>query len=153
KRILPRKPVWPLCALVSLISACFASASIEAENAATGESKFTLKALSLPGAAGTVSLDYFAYDPRNQLLWVPASNTGRVAIVDVHTDEVRSIDAFHTLEVNFKGKRAVMGPSSVALGDGAVYVGNRGDSTVCVVNTSKLTIGECVPTASPAEGM
>src|SRR5262249_31408626 len=45
------------------------------------------------------------------------------------------------------------GPTSVALGDGTVYVGNRGDSTICAVNANTLKIGQCLPVAPRDAGM
>ena len=153
-RIFPLNSPWRVRALATSVVACFASAVVLADNANTpAEPKFTLKGLALPGAAGTVSLDYFAYDPRGRRLWVPASNTGRVILIDGRTDAVTSIDGFPTLEVEFKGKRPSVGPTSIALGDGTVYVGNRGDSTICAINAITLKIGECVAVASPDAGM
>jgi len=107
----------------------------------------------LPGATGTVSLDYFAYEPQGRRLWVPASNLGKVILIDGRTDTVTSIDGFPTLEVDFNGKHPLVGPTSVALGDGTVYVGNRGDSTICAVNANTLKIGECLPVAPRDAGM
>jgi YVTN family beta-propeller protein len=114
-----------------------------------GGATFSLKELRLPGASGLVSLDYFAYDPHTHRLWVPASNTGRVAIIDAQTDVVTSIDGLRTAKVDFAGKQPVLGPSSVALGHEVVYVGNRADSTICVIDTVTLKVGECVPVGSP----
>jgi DNA-binding beta-propeller fold protein YncE len=154
QRSLP--PIQPrrLRLFLGLVITALASAVAVAGNAdAPGESRFILKELSLPGAAGAVSLDYFAYDQRGQRLWVPASNTGRVVIIDGRTDAVTSIDGFRTLEVDFKGKRPLVGPTSVALGDGTVYVGNRGDSTICAINATTLKIRECVPVAPRDAGM
>jgi DNA-binding beta-propeller fold protein YncE len=136
--------------ILGSIVACLAAAGVMAENASTADgSKIVLKELPLPGASGLVSLDYFAYDPRNQRLWVPASNTGRVAIIDTHTDAVTSIEDFRTAEVDFRGKHPVLGPSSVALGRGVVYVGNRADSTICVISATTLKVGKCISAGSP----
>ena len=153
-RILPLTSRRRVSAVIASVVACFASTAAVTDKAnAPEERKFTLKALALPGAAGTVSLDYFAYDPRGGRLWVPASNTGRVILIDGRTDAVTFIDGFPTREVDFKGKRPLVGPTSVALGDGTVYVGNRGDSTICAINATTLKIGECAPVASRDAGM
>ena len=37
-------------------------------------------------------------------------------------------------EVDLLGKKRVMGPSSVSIGDGAVHIGNRGGLNICVIN-------------------
>jgi YVTN family beta-propeller protein len=154
QRILPLITPRRRSVIIGVVVAGFASVIALAENAnASGEPKFTLKGLSLPGASGTVSLDYFAYEPRGRRLWVPASNTGKVILIDGRTDAVTSIDGFPTLEVDFKGKRPLVGPTSIALGDGTVYVGNRGDSTICAINATTLKVGECVPVAARDAGM
>ncbi len=154
QRILPRIALGRCSFSIGLVVAVFTSVIALAENAtAPGTPQFTLKGLPLPGAAGTVSLDYFAYEPRGRRLWVPASNTGKVILIDGRTDAVTSIDGFPTREVDFKGKRPLVGPTSVALGDGTVYVGNRGDSTICAINAATLQIGECVPVALRDAGM
>jgi DNA-binding beta-propeller fold protein YncE len=119
----------------------------------TGNARFVVKELALPGANGLVSLDYFIFDPASHRLWVPASNTGSVDIIDGNTDQVSPLAGFPTAQVEYKGKHPVFGPSSVTLGDGVVYVGNRGNSTVCVIDAHALKIGECLAIGSPAEGL
>ena len=88
-------------------------------------SKFTVTPLQLPDAKGLVTLDYFAYDGPNHRLWVPAGNTGNVDVIDALTDHIRAIDGFPVTRVMLRGQPRLIGPSSVAIGDGVVYVGNR----------------------------
>ncbi len=129
-----------------------------AENALAGvttdkTADFTTVELAIPGAHGLVSLDYYVFDSANHRLWVPASNTGSVTIIDTNTDQVTAITGFRTGEVDFMGKRPVMGPTSVTLGDGVAYVGNRGDSSVCVIDAHSLKLGECRPIGSDSQGL
>ena len=43
-----------------------------------------------------------------------------------------------------RGRKRTVGPSSATLGEpGTVYVGNRGDSSVCAVDEAKLVRGTC----------
>jgi DNA-binding beta-propeller fold protein YncE len=119
----------------------------------TSNARFVIQELALPGANGLVSLDYFMFDAARHRLWVPASNTGSVDIIDGNTGQVSALGGFPTAQVEFKGKRPVFGPSSVTLGDGVVYVGNRGDSTVCAIDAHALKIGECLAIGSPSEGL
>jgi DNA-binding beta-propeller fold protein YncE len=109
--------------------------------------------LVLPGAQGLVSLDYFVFDPANHRLWVPASNTGAIAIIDTDTDQVTAVTGFPTAQVDFRGKRSVMGPTSVTLGNGVAYIGNRGDSTVCVIDARSLKLGQCRAIGSASQGL
>src|SRR5437762_13069732 len=52
----------------------------------TPASDYELKRINLPGATGAVALDYFAHDGATGKLWVPASNTGSVDVIDEKTD-------------------------------------------------------------------
>jgi DNA-binding beta-propeller fold protein YncE len=46
-----------------------------------------------------------------------------------------------------------VGPSSATVGDGFVYVGNRGDSNVCAIDASSLTKAGCVALSSSPDGV
>ena len=109
---------------------------------------YEIKPIVLPDANGPVTLDYFAYDPATRKLWLPASNLGSVAVIDEKTDAVSQITGFKTGEIERRGQKRIVGPTSATIGDGVVYTGNRGDATVCVIDAKTLERGECVP-ASP----
>src|SRR5438105_996754 len=133
---------WMLC---GALCAPFSMGICSAASAdSTGNARFVVQELALPGANGLVSLDYFAFDPASHRLWVPASNTGSLDIIDGNTNQVSALAGFPTAQVEYKGKHPVFGPSSVTLGDGVVYVGNRGNSTVCVIDAHALKIGACL---------
>jgi DNA-binding beta-propeller fold protein YncE len=51
-----------------------------------------------------------------------------------------------------RGKKRIVGPSSASVGDGVVYVGNRGDFTVCAVDATSLHKGACVKLESMPDG-
>src|SRR5438105_4357703 len=116
-----------------------------AMNVPAAESNYELKPISLPGANGAVALDYFAYNAATGKLWVPASNTGNVDAIDEKTDAVSSITGFKTGEIERRGKKITVGPTAASIGDGVVYIGDRGDATLCVIDAKTLTRGECVP--------
>ncbi len=107
-------------------------------------SNYELEPLSLPGATGVVTLDYFAYDRSTGRLWVPASNTGSVDVIDEATDNVSQVTGFQTGEVER--------PTAVSIGDGVVYIGNRGDSSLCIIDAHTLERGECLQVAPPSAG-
>ena len=115
-------------------------------------SNYELKPLSLPGATGVVTLDYFAYDRSTGKLWVPASNTGNVDVIDESSDAVSQVTGFKTGEVELRGRKVTLGPTAVSIGDGVVYIGNRGDSTLCIVNAHTLGRGKCLQVAPPSAG-
>src|SRR5947208_3774404 len=109
---------------------------------------YELKPISLPGATGAVALDYFAYDPATGKLWVPASNTGSVVVIDEKTDAVSQVAGFKTGEIERRGRKVTLGPTAASIGDGVVYIGNRGDATLCWIDKSNLSSGECVPVST-----
>jgi DNA-binding beta-propeller fold protein YncE len=106
--------------------------------------RYVTSTIALPGAtADGVAMDYLLYDPRTRAVWVPAGNTGTVDVIAA-TGEVRRIEGFATREVERRGAKHRIGPSAAALGPpGVVYVGNRGDSSVCAVDETRLAIVRC----------
>jgi DNA-binding beta-propeller fold protein YncE len=99
-------------------------------------------------------MDYLLYNPRTKTVWAPAGNTGSVDVVDVATGKVSRIEGFPTQEMERNGHKRVVGPSSATLGaDGTVYVGNRGDFTVCAIDEAKLTKGVCGKLDSMPDGI
>jgi DNA-binding beta-propeller fold protein YncE len=115
---------------------------------AADASTYQLKPIALPGAKGAVALDYFAYDSATGKVWVPASNLGSVDVIDEKNDAVSQITGFKTGEVERRGRKLTLGPTAASVGDGVVYIGNRGDTTLCVIDAKKMERGECIP-ASP----
>jgi DNA-binding beta-propeller fold protein YncE len=120
--------------------------------AGTSASDYEIKPIALPGANGVVTLDYFAYDRATDRLWVPGSNTGSVYVIDGSTDAVSQVSGFKTGEVELRGRKVTLGPTAVAIGDGVVYIGNRGDSTLCPIDASNFKLGDCMQVAPSAAG-
>jgi DNA-binding beta-propeller fold protein YncE len=145
----PPVSFWKPALLVALILFTVTVAAAQE----TSSHKFAVKTLLLPGANGLVMLDYFAYDHASQSLWVPAANTGSVDVIDTATDEIKRVEGFSVAEVELRGKRRSVGPSSVAIGDGVVYIGSRADSKICVINSHTLKLGDCVAFAPPSAGL
>jgi DNA-binding beta-propeller fold protein YncE len=115
---------------------------------------FKVHSVALPGApAGGVAMDYIAYDRAHHRVWVPAGNTGSVDVVDVRDDHVTRVEGFPTSELERNGTKRTVGPSSATVGQGVVYVGNRGDSSVCAVDAATLTKGACLKLASLPDGV
>ena len=136
--------------LLAVISAfCFATAFAQSP---TPNSDYELKRINFPGATGKVLLDYFAYDRATGKLWVPASNLGSVDVIDENTDSVSQVSGFQTGEVELRGQKVTLGPTAVSIGDGVVYIGNRGNSTLCVIDAKSLKRGECLQVAPPSVG-
>lgn len=119
----------------------------------TDSRKFTVTPLPLPGTNGLVTLDYIAYDHTSRLLWVPAANTGSVDVIDTTTDQIKNVKGFTVAQVKLRGKLRPMGPSSVAIGDGVVYIGSRADSKICIIDSRTLKLGDCIAFAPPSAGL
>src|SRR5262249_40637599 len=79
--------------------------------------------------------------------------TGLVVLVDSATGAVEQIRGFQAAEMGTGARKRVVGPSSVTIGDGVVYVGNRGDSTVCVFDAKSLAKGACHKVDSMPDGL
>jgi len=117
-------------------------------------SKSSLHAIALPDApADGVFMDYLAYDRAHHRVWVPAGNTGKVDVLEVPSGAVAHVDGFATREMERHGRKRVVGPSSASVGDGVVYVGNRGDSTICAIDAASLQKGACVTLDSMPDGV
>lgn len=162
------RTVAPVVLVVALLCSCGGGARTEqievprrddqpyggGETAAVAEpSVLSLRTIALPGGPGPVRMDFIAYDPASHALWVPAGNTGRVDVIDVATDSVSTIEGFVTSEIDTPRGRRVVGPSSVVLGQGVAYVGNRGDSSVCAIDTHARTVAGCVHLESMPDAM
>jgi DNA-binding beta-propeller fold protein YncE len=122
--------------------------STTATEAGSADTNYELKPINLPGATGTVALDYFAYDPLTRKLWVPASNTGSVDVIDETTGAVSQITGFPTGEIERRGRKITVGPTSASVGNGVIYIGNRGEATLCVIDAKSLARLECVPVSA-----
>ncbi len=137
------------------VSLLFLCASLAAARSARGiERPYSVHMQPLPGAtAAGVSMDYIAFDPTTGFLWAPAGNTGLVAVIDTSSGVVKQISGFPTTEMGSGDRKRVVGPSSVTVGDGVVYVGNRGDSTVCAFDARSLAKGACHQLDSMPDGL
>jgi DNA-binding beta-propeller fold protein YncE len=131
------------------------SALIAASDASAADKpSYKVNMQPLPGAtAAGVAMDYIAFDPATRFLWAPAGNTGLVVVIDSATGSVKQIPGFPTAEMGSGERKRVVGPSSVTIGDGIVYVGNRADSTVCAFDARSLMKGACHKIDSMPDGL
>jgi DNA-binding beta-propeller fold protein YncE len=115
---------------------------------------YSVQPLPLPGASDDgILMDYLAFDPDTGFVWAPAGNTGAVDVIDTASGKVTQVSGFATKEVEMRGRKRSIGPSSATVGDGVVYVGNRGDSSVCAVDARALTRGKCGSLDSMPDGL
>jgi DNA-binding beta-propeller fold protein YncE len=111
--------------------------------------------LALPGGGPDgVAMDYLLYNPRTNTVWVPAGNTGSVDVIDAATGKLSRIEGFATREIDAQGGVRRLGPSAAALGDrGTVYVGSRGDSSICAIDEASLTRRTCATLDASPDGL
>jgi DNA-binding beta-propeller fold protein YncE len=102
-------------------------------------SDYDLKPISLPGGNGVVLLDHLAYDRARGRVWVPASNTGNVDVINEASDAMSPISGFKTGEVELEGHKVKLGLTAANVGDRVVYIGNRDDSTLSIINSEPLS--------------
>jgi DNA-binding beta-propeller fold protein YncE len=102
-------------------------------------------AVALPGGdADGVGMDYLLFDPRTNAVWVPAGNSGSVDVIAAADHKLTRIDGFATQTMERRGHKRTVGPSSATLGPpGTVYIGNRGDFSVCAIDEKTLARGAC----------
>lgn len=122
--------------------------------AMAGTSAGAVRRIGLPDASTQgVGMDYLAYERAHRRVWVPAGNTGSVDVIDTATESVTQIKGFPTTTVERNGTTRVVGPSSATVGQGTVYVGNRGDSSVCAIDAESLHVGVCHRLSSTPDGL
>src|SRR5437899_4759618 len=96
-----RSIVLVIFATVIVIVAMAMSAYAQDARAA---SNYAVRTLPLPdNGTGDVSMDYIAFDPATNSLWVPGGNTGAVDVIDVATGTVRQIPNLPTSQVQARG--------------------------------------------------
>ena len=116
--------------------------------------QFSVRSLPLPTTgSGGIYMDYIAYDPATGFVWVPAGNTGAVDVVDTRTAKVRQIPDFPTAEVQARNGKRTVGPTSVTIGDGVAYIGNRADYRICAINSRTLVPKTCAHIDSMPDGL
>jgi DNA-binding beta-propeller fold protein YncE len=113
----------------------------------------TAKAFPLPGATAPVGYDYLAADRPHGRVWVPIGDTGSADVFDVAASTFTRVDGFKTAEREMRGKKRLVGPSAVTIGDGVAYVGNRATSEVCAVDLKTLKLGKCLKLPVPTDGV
>jgi DNA-binding beta-propeller fold protein YncE len=135
--------------------AFLAGASLVLPRAARGaDAPYSVRTFQLPDAGtAAISMDYIAYDPATGSVWVPAGNTGAVDVINTAAGTVRRIAGFKTAEIGTGDRKRTVGPSSVTVGQGSVYVGNRGDSSVCRFDARTLAAGACRRLDSMPDGL
>ena len=137
--------------MTSRIVASLACGSLFAIASATNAA-FEVKAVPLTAEKRIVTLDYFAWDSASGRLWVPAGNQASVIVLDRDGAIAGTIPGFPTAEFELRGRKGRLGPSSVALGRGVAYVGNRADRSICIIDAATLKRGACQVIGTTAQG-
>jgi DNA-binding beta-propeller fold protein YncE len=142
-------------ALLVFVIGCTPSKPLPPPNAPDGVVPAGLpRTIALPGApADGVFLDYLAYDPKNHRVWVPAGGTGRVDVIDARNGILTAIEGFPTKEMERRGQKRLVGPTSATVGDTMVYIGNRGDSSVCAIDAATLAKQGCATLDAMPDGL
>ena len=95
-----------------VLTLLFCASLLAAGKARGAEASYTVRMQPVPGANGAaVLMDYIAFDPATHLVWVPAGNTGGVAVIDPSGGAARRIDGFVTAEMGTGERRRKVGPA------------------------------------------
>jgi hypothetical protein len=127
-------------------------AASDSGNEAAMALRLSLNSAPLPVERGAVSIDYIAYDEANDRVWVPLG-AGSVAVFNPSDQKFTLVNGFKTAERQVRGTKRTMGPSAAAVGDGEVYIGDRGSNEVCPVDAKTLSPGPCIQLPSPTDGV
>lgn len=115
---------------------------------------YAVTSLPLPGGSPAgISMDYLGYDPLTNSVWVPAGNTGSVDVIDAATRKVTQLSGFPSGEVGSGDRKRTVGPSSVTVGKGTVYIGDRFDSSVRALDSRTHKPGASVTLDSMPDGL
>jgi DNA-binding beta-propeller fold protein YncE len=138
----------------SALTILFCTTLFIVRSVAGAQEPYAVHMLPLPGSTlAGVTMDYIAFDPATRFLWAPAGNTGLVVVVDTANGTLKQIAGFPMAEMGSGERKRVAGPSSVTVGELAVYVGNRGDSTVCAFDARSFAKGKCHRLDSMPDGL
>jgi len=149
----PKNEVVMRALLMSSTVLAFAGVSLAGAVPAAKPS-FTVESVAIPNAPpGGLFLDYLAVDRVRGRVWVPAGGTGTTLVIEAKSGKVHSVGNFKTVEVERRGQKRMVGPSSASVGDGFVYVGSRGDSSVCAINAASLARAGCVTLTGSPDGV
>ncbi|MFT3843000.1 MAG: hypothetical protein QM723_38785 [Myxococcaceae bacterium] len=107
----------------------------------------------LPGANGELHVEALYFDEPGKRIWVPAGSTGNVDVIEIATGNVQPVTGFQVVEMEEQKGRPVFGPSSLARGNGVVFVGNRGSSEVCTIDPLTLIRGGCTRVPARPDGL
>jgi hypothetical protein len=116
---------------------------------------FTAKPLPFPGVTPPAFMDYLACERSASRVWAPIAvgSSGVVAVLDVAGGTYKRVEGFKTEAREANGKKRVLGPSAVTIGDGFAYVGDRATSEICAVALDSLTPGRCVKLSASTDGV
>jgi DNA-binding beta-propeller fold protein YncE len=142
----PPSPPPPAAAAPAPATVASASPAAKAPELAT-------KTIALPGVTGNAFLDYIAFEPGTDRVWVPVGTGGSVDVLAIAAGTFTRIDGFGTAEREVRGKKRTLGPSAVSLGPGFAYVGNRATSEICPVDTKTLKAGKCLKLTAGIDGV
>jgi hypothetical protein len=92
---------------ITLVSVLLASC--DASQAHKVTSDYELTPISLPGASGVVRLTILLMIASTGKLWVPASNTGSVDVIDEISDAFSQVAGFKTGEVELPRTKSPVG--------------------------------------------
>lgn len=138
--------------VASLLLAC-AEKTVLAPAPPGPPATLTAKSFALADAKAPAFVDYVAFERARSRVWLPVGSEGKVYVFDTAGGSFATVDGFVTAERAVHGKKRTVGPTAVAIGEGAAYVGNRATNEVCVVDVVSLKKGACTKVPAALDGV
>lgn len=139
---------------LSLMLGCHSGGSSSKSVVTPKSVLYEVTAIPLPGGTPEgIVVDHIAFDAQTGFIWVPAGGTGSVDVIDTGPMRLNRIEGFATQSLEEDGTTYVAGPSSVAIGRDLVYIGNRGDSSICAMDRNAATRSACVTLDTMPDGL
>jgi len=150
---LPTAPAASVLAPTPITDAGTAAIDAGASSGATAARDIVVTPVPLAGTTDPAFLDYIAHGQGR--IWLPfvSGKSGAIDVFDIAGGTFSQVTGLKVVEREAHGKMRALGPSSVTLGDGVAYFGNRGTSEVCVVDATTLKLGKCLKLSTPPDGV
>ncbi len=136
------------------IAASASASAVPSVAAPLAPAQLVARSIPLPAGSGAASFDYLESDRAHGRVLVPnARDVGALDVLDVGAGTFTRVGGFGMATKQVDGKERRLGPSGVTVGDGVLYVGDRGTSELCAVDAKSLKLGKCLKLPAAPDGV
>lgn len=151
----PASTTPPSAAPVAATPSASSAPPVTSVSASSAPPSLTVSGLPLLDGKGDAGFDYIAYERARDRIWLPyvRGDAGYVDVFDVQKHAFSRVATMKTTAVEKDGKKRTLGPSAAAIGDGVVFVGNRGTHEICPIDATTLAVGKCLALAAAPDAV